>query len=54
MIENKNPSKKTNKINFLLVLISFLFALIITEIILKNYYKKYTEKYWTKRYNVYK
>ena len=44
---------KSNKINFILVLISLLFALFAAELLLKNYYQKYSEKFWKNRYNVY-
>jgi len=53
MSENKEILQKSNKANYLLVLASFLLALIVTELLLKNYYKKYSDKYWTQRYNVF-
>ena len=53
MSENKEILQRSNKANYLLVLASFLLALIVTELLLKNYYKKYSDKYWTQRYNVF-
>ena len=38
MSENKEILQKSNKANYLLVFASFLFALIVTELLLKNYY----------------
>jgi len=53
MSKNKTTSMKSNKVNYLLILISFLFALFATELLLRNYYDKYSNKYWLERYNVF-